>query len=98
MGEAGKVGQHLLRRRRPRQHGARLGKKEPAGLRQHDAAANPVEQPRGVARLQRGNGGAGRRWGEVELLGGAGDMLKLGDGDEDAQLLQCHPPPDFLMS
>ena len=43
-----------------------------------------------MAGLQRRNGGARRRLGDVQVLGGARHVQPLGDGDEDAELFQRH--------
>ena len=46
-----------------------------------------------MARLERGDRARGRRLGEVQRMRGLGHMEPLGDGDENAKLLQgqCRP-------
>ena len=67
-----------------------FGQKQCSSPGQFDAATDPIEQPHVVARFERLDGGADRGLCQIEVLRRACDVLKLGDGDEDAKLFQCH--------
>ena len=85
-----KILQHRAGGGRAVEHVAGLGQEAAAGLGQLDAAAHAIEQMRAVARLQRRNGGRGRRLRDAERLGGTGDVAALGDSNKNAQLLKGH--------
>jgi hypothetical protein len=53
------------------------------GFGQLDPPANPVEELRIVPCFQRRNGVARRRLREIQGAGSLGDVLALGNGDED---------------
>lgn len=78
------------RRPRARQRALRLHQQRPTGLGEPDRARGPAEQRGPQLLLQRpyGGGEPGLRHGEA--LGGAGEVLLLGDGDEVLQLTQFH--------
>ena len=73
-----------------REHGAGLVQEHLARLGQLDAPPYPLEKLRLVACLQRRDGMARRRLREIEGVGCLGDVLALGDRDEDPELLKGH--------
>ena len=78
--------------RKPRASLRRFGldKKQPSRLAQFDAASNPMEEVDPVAGLQSMDCRAHRGRGEVQGLGGPREVLALGDGDKNPELVQCH--------
>jgi hypothetical protein len=75
---------------RPGQDRPGLRQEHTPGLRQLDMAADAVEQPRVMPRLERRDRVTGRRLREVQRPGGLRHVLALGDRDKDSQLLQRH--------
>ena len=53
-------------------------------------ATNAVKQFDVVTFFQRSNGCAGGRLGQVQLAGGLGDMLLVGDRGKDPELFERH--------
>ena len=76
--------------RRPFEDGLGLGQEPAPGLGELDVAADPVEQLDAVLLFKRADGGRRRRLGNAQQLGRLGHVAALGDGDEDAQLVQGH--------
>jgi hypothetical protein len=89
--QSGDVVKRLCGGARAGKHGAGFAEEVATGLREHDAAADAVEQLDPVTCFQRGDCRAGGRLGEVQSARGAGHVLLFGDRDEDAELFQCHP-------
>lgn len=67
-----------------------FGKKHASGFGELDTTSYPIKELRIVARLQSGDGVAGRRLRQIKRSGSLGHMLALGDGDENTELLQRH--------
>ncbi len=65
-----------------------FGKKRAPGPAQLDPAADPVEEADAIAAFQRVDGRADRRRRQVQAFRRPGKVLALGDGDEDAQLVE----------
>jgi hypothetical protein len=88
--KAGDLAMHLFSPSGTCQHRTRFGQESPAGVREHDAAADTVKQFDAVTFLKCGDGRAGSRLGQVQLAGGLGDMLFLGNRYKDPELLKRH--------
>ena len=89
--KAGDIAKSLLSRPGARENRSRFGKESSAGVREHDATANPIELLDAVtlsssAAIWR----AGGRLGQVQLAGGLGDMLFVGDRDKNPELVKRH--------
>ena len=65
----------------------------PPEFREHDAPPSPLEQRLAEFVLEGLNLAAERRLRDAQPLGGAGDVLLFGDGDEVLELLQAHARP-----
>ena len=89
-GQLAHVGDGLARTRQRREHALGLGAEGPAGLREHDAAADAGEQLDAELRLERADLLRERGLGEVELAGGPAERAVLGRGEEVGELLQSH--------
>jgi hypothetical protein len=87
---AGEILQHRTRHRRAIEHGTGLAQEDSAGLRQLDAAPDPVEQLDLITGFQRGNGGRRRRLAHAEGFGGTRHVSVFGNLDEDTKLIERH--------
>ncbi len=88
--EAGELGELAAHRLRVGEHAPGERQQRLARDRQRAAAAGAVEQLGAEILLERGDLAAQRGLGEVQLLGGAGEVAEPGDLDEAAQLLEVH--------
>ena len=88
--EAGEFGEFAPHRFGVGEHAARERQQRFARDRQRAAAAGPVEQLGAEILLERGDLAAQRGLGEVQLLGGTGEVAEPGHLDEAAQLLEVH--------
>ena len=84
------IGQGHLRRSGAGENGSSFIQENETGLVQDDIAANPVEQTDVMTRLERGDGGADCRLGQVEFRRSLGDVLAFGHRDEDPELFEGH--------
>ena len=91
--QSGKLGKHDASVFGPCKHRAGLGQKQATRLGEFDPPPHAVEQPDVVALLQRGDGGARRRLREVQRLRRLRHVLALGNGNEDAKLIERHSVP-----
>ena len=88
--EAGEFGEFAPHRFGVGEHAARERQQRLARDRQRAAAAGAVEQLGAEILLERGDLAAQRGLGEVQLLGGTGEVAEAGHLDEAAQLLEVH--------
>ena len=88
--QPGQIVQHAQRIGRLRQHSARLGQEGASRVVQFQPAPHAIEQARGVAFLQRGNGGADGGLRQVQALRRRAHVQRFGNGHENAQLFECH--------
>ena len=88
--EAGEFGEFAPDRFSVGEHAAGERQQRFARGRQRAAAAGPVEQLGAEILLERGDLAAQRGLGEVQLLGGAGEVAEPSHLHEAAQLLQVH--------
>ena len=88
--EAGELGEFAPDGFGVGEHAARERQQRLARDRQGAAAAGAVEQLGAEVLLERGDLAAQRGLGEVQLLGGTGEVAEPGHLDEAAQLLEVH--------
>lgn len=88
--EISKLAQRQLRPFDLRQDDPSFQEKRAARLRELNAATNPIEELGPVTSFKSRNGVACCRLREIELSRRLRDVLALGYGHEDAQLIQCH--------
>ncbi|HEY4969153.1 MAG TPA: hypothetical protein VII35_04560 [Steroidobacteraceae bacterium] len=83
-------GQRQFRKPRASLRRFRLDKKQPSRLAQLNAASNPMEKADPIASFQSVDRRAHRGRGEVQGLGGSREVLALGDGDKNPELIKGH--------
>jgi len=91
--ERAELGKDQLGRARAGKGGARLAEEGAPRLGQRDAPADAVEELDAVEALEIADGGAHRRGRQADGGGCTGEVLALGDGDEDGELLEGHGGP-----